>query len=99
MRQADILADTGMAEQNFRDRWTTEESEFDPGRNKRILYTPYVQAGCEGHPAAYTMGTGAASRGIQRLQHEADYSPPSSTQAKNVAAISPLLHTSSSYDA
>jgi hypothetical protein len=38
---------------------------------------------------------GAASPGVERQGHEADYSPPSSANVKNGAAIPPLPHMSS----
>jgi hypothetical protein len=102
MRQADIhvLVDTGMAEQNFReiDGRPRNQGSIPAGRREIYLFHK-VQAGSEAHPVAYTMGTGDVSRGVQRPGREADYSPPSSAEVKNVAAIPPLPHMSSSYDA
>jgi hypothetical protein len=36
------------------------------------------------HPAFYLMGTGGLSLGIKWLEHEADHSPLSSAEVKNV---------------
>jgi hypothetical protein len=46
------------------------------------------------HPASYPIGTGVVSPGVKRQGREADHSSPSSAEAKNVGAISPLPHMS-----
>jgi hypothetical protein len=59
-------------------------------RDFSLLYN--VQTNSGAHPASYPMGIGGS---LKRPGREADYSPPSSAEAKNGGAIQPLPHTSS----
>jgi hypothetical protein len=43
-----------------------------------------VQTGSGAHPASYPMGTGRSFSGVKQLGYEADHSPPSSAEVKNV---------------
>jgi hypothetical protein len=65
-----------------------------PSRTKRFSLQRYFHTGSGAHSASYTMGTGVVSLGVKWLGHEADHSPPSSTQVKN-GAIPPLPRMSS----
>jgi hypothetical protein len=56
--------------------------------NMRVKLFHNVQTGSEAHAASYTMGTA----GVRRQGHEADHSPPSSTEIKNGGAIPPVPH-------
>jgi hypothetical protein len=51
------------------------------------------------HPVSYTMGSGGCFPGVKRHEREAYYSPPSTSEIKNVGAIPPLPHTSLWLDA
>jgi hypothetical protein len=64
-------------------------------RDFYLLYE--VQTGSGAHPASYPMGTRSSIPGGKRPGHEANHSPPSSTEVKNSGDIRvPLLpHTSS----
>jgi hypothetical protein len=50
------------------------------------------QTGSGAYPASSPMSTGGASLGVTRPGREADYSPPSGAEVKNVGAIPPLPH-------
>jgi hypothetical protein len=43
-----------------------------------------VQTDSEAHPASCPMGTGDLSPGVKRQWREADHSPPSSAEVRNV---------------
>jgi hypothetical protein len=43
-----------------------------------------VRTGCAAHPASYSMGTGALSMGVKRQKREADYSPQTIAEVKNI---------------
>jgi hypothetical protein len=43
-----------------------------------------VQTGSGSHPASYLMGTGSFSPALKWPEREADHSPPSSVEVKNV---------------
>jgi hypothetical protein len=49
-------------------------------------FSPYhrVQTGSGPHPASYPMGTRGSFPGVKRPGREADHSPPSSAEVKNV---------------
>jgi hypothetical protein len=44
------------------------------------------------HPTSYPMGTGALSQGVKRPGHEADHSPPTSAEGKElwIYTLTPL---------
>jgi hypothetical protein len=44
----------------------------------------HVQTGSEAHQASYKVGSGAHSSGLNRLGREADKSPPSRDEVKNL---------------
>jgi hypothetical protein len=54
-----------------------------PGKDKIFLF-------CTACPPNIQWVTGALFPEVKRLGHEADHSPPSSAEAKNVGAIHPL---------
>jgi hypothetical protein len=54
-----------------------------------------VQTGSGAHPASFPLGTGGPLLGVNRPGREADHSPPSSAEVKNVGARPPLPHMSS----
>jgi hypothetical protein len=43
-----------------------------------------VQTGSAAYPASYQMGIGVLTQGIKRPEREADHSPPSSAEVRNV---------------
>jgi hypothetical protein len=49
-----------------------------------------IQTSFGTHPTSYTISTGAVSPGVKQQRHEADHSPPSSTEVKNSGAIPPF---------
>jgi hypothetical protein len=55
------------------DRYPAEVKDFSSSR--------CVQIGSGVHPASYPIGTGCLSLGVKR---DADHSPPSSAEVKNV---------------
>jgi hypothetical protein len=57
-----------------------------PGRCKDSSVLRSVQTGSEAHPSSYRRR--ALSPGVLRLAREADHSPPSSAEVKNVRAVS-----------
>jgi hypothetical protein len=60
------------------------------GRDKRFSRFHSVHTGSEALPASYQISFGANLPGL-----ETDNSPPSSAEAKNDGAVTPLPHTSS----
>jgi hypothetical protein len=56
----------------------------------RFSFPHSVQTGSGGHPASYSMGTGAISQGLKRQRLEIVHSPPSSAKVKNSGAIPSL---------
>jgi hypothetical protein len=60
------------------------------GSDKRFLSTPQRRERLWGPPASSLMGTGVSFSGVKRPRIEADYSPPSTAEAKNGRAIPPL---------
>jgi hypothetical protein len=72
-----------------------------PGRGKIFLTSlRRVQTGSGAYPASYLMDTqGIFSPGVKRPGNESDHSPPSSSEVKNGAVITPLPHISSWHSA
>jgi hypothetical protein len=67
------------------------EVRFPPGvRAFTLLHSIRTVSGA--HPAAYTLGTGALSRSVNRPGREANNSPPSA-EVKNNEAILPFVRT------
>jgi hypothetical protein len=52
------------------------------GKGKGFYIRPRIQIGSGAHPVSYPVGTGALSPGEHRPGHEADQSPPPSTEIK-----------------
>jgi len=50
-------------------------------------FSATVQTGTEAHPASCTMGTGSFPGGKVRPGREADPSPPSSAEVKNIVEL------------
>jgi hypothetical protein len=78
----------------------TEELEFDSRQRQEIF--PYFTAskpalGPIQPPIQWVLGV--VSSGIKRPAHEADCSPPSSAEVKNVGAAPPIRHTFSCHGA
>jgi hypothetical protein len=55
-----------------------------PGRGWEIFPHPHVQTGAGTHPASYPVSTRGSFRGGKAAGREADHSPQSSAEAKNV---------------
>jgi hypothetical protein len=53
-----------------------------PGRVKNFLHV--VQTGSGVHPTSYPMAIAVLSLGVKRPGHEADHSPPASTEVKKI---------------
>jgi hypothetical protein len=64
-----------------------------PGRSRVFSIASRPTLGPTQPPIQWVPG--ALSRLVKRQGREADYSPPSSAEVKNVGAIPPLPHTSS----
>jgi hypothetical protein len=56
-----------------------------PVRNCFLLHSVQTDSGA--HPFYYTISKEAFSAGVKQLEREADHSPPSSGEVKNVQAI------------
>jgi hypothetical protein len=69
--------------------WTADDLGLDSGQGQYFSALHVIQTGSGAHPAYYPMGTGGDFPGLKRPGSEADRSPPSSTEIKNGAAISP----------
>jgi hypothetical protein len=65
-----------------------------PGRVGECFRLHSVQTDSGVHSASYTMSTGDFSRGVKPPGREADNSPASSAEVKNVGAVPALPHTS-----
>jgi hypothetical protein len=73
--------------------WTTRVRFVAEARNFPLLHS--VQTDFGTHPPSCTMGTGTLSLEVKRSERDAEYSSPSSAEAKNGGAIPPLHHRSS----
>jgi hypothetical protein len=62
-----------------------------PGGGWEFSFHRLVQTGSGAHSASYPMGTGAVFLGVKRPGHEADHSPPSSAEVKNVWSLTSTL--------
>jgi hypothetical protein len=55
-----------------------------PGRVKMFSLLHIVQTGSGVYPTSYKMGTGGSFPGVKRQGPEADHSPPTSAEVKNM---------------
>jgi hypothetical protein len=55
----------------------------DRGNDRTFCLRHRVWTGSGAHTASYPMGTGGSYRGVKRLGHEGDHSPPPTTEARN----------------
>jgi hypothetical protein len=63
--------------------WTTKGPELE-SRWWQEFSLHVVETGSGAHPASYPMGTGALSPVVKWPGHEADHSPPTSTEVKKM---------------
>jgi hypothetical protein len=70
-----------------------------PDKGKIFLYSIASNPVSWAQVSPYKMGTGALSLWVNRLGREADQSPPSSAEVKNVGAVLPFTHMSSWHSA
>jgi hypothetical protein len=76
--------------------WTTEESRLDYLSDKGIfLFSTTSRPALEPTQPPSQQVPRAASQEIKWPGREADHSPPSSAEVKNVGAVPPLPHMSS----
>jgi hypothetical protein len=59
-------------------------SEFQSRYGKDFSPLHVIQTSSEAHPASYPMGTGGSFLGVPQPGREADHSPPTSAEAKNI---------------
>jgi hypothetical protein len=64
--------------------WTTEGSEFESRWGQEFSLLHVVQTGSGAHPASYPMGTGGSFPGVKRQGREADHSPSTSAEVKEM---------------
>jgi hypothetical protein len=62
-----------------------------PIKGKKFVSAPQYPDGIWGPPSLLSMGTGSFSPELKRPGREADHSPPSGAEIKNVGAIHPCL--------
>jgi hypothetical protein len=77
-------------------QWRAREPQFNSQQGQEIfLFSTASRLALKPtqHPIQWVLGE--LSLGIKWLEHEADHSPPSSTEVKNTGAIPPLHHMSS----
>jgi hypothetical protein len=78
--------------------WMTKEFWFLAGTKVLPFFITYTPAMELTHSLIQWV-PGAVSPGVKWQGPEADHTPPSSVEVKNVATISPLLHTSAWHSA
>jgi hypothetical protein len=66
--------------------WVTTGSggSSSPDRVQKFLLLHIVQTGSGVHPTSYKMGTGGSFPGVKLQGREADHSPPTSAEVKNM---------------
>jgi hypothetical protein len=103
-RDADVTELFGWVEASFRkdlsqgfglERAGRQRNRCNSVHSQRLFFLHSVHSGSSAHPASYPVGTGNIFPGLQRQEHEADHSPPSSAEIKNRGAIPQFPHMSS----
>jgi hypothetical protein len=64
--------------------WTTERSEFESHKSQEFSLLQVVQTGSGVHPTSYPMVPGALSPGVKWQVREANHSPPTSAEVKEM---------------
>jgi hypothetical protein len=77
----DSAAGIGQSEKRFSTGWTAGVLFLAGARNFSLLHS--VQAGCETHPASYSVGTMAVPLEVKRLGREANHPFLSSVEVRN----------------
>ena len=75
--------------------WLPEKQGFESPQDKRLSTSPNRPAGFRAHTVFFLESNGVfISQAVEQPRHEADYSPPSSVEVKNVEDITQISYVS-----